>query len=103
MDTNTAQAALAYCSIAITILTLITAVALIWYTIETSGLRRATQKLLREAQIQNEHSIQPTVTLERANDLHILEKAANMPAVRIVIRNLHSREITPRFEPAFPF
>ena len=89
MDTNTAQVTLAYCSIAVTILTLITAVALIWYTIETSGLRRATQKLLREAQIQNEHSIQPIVMLEPAND-HILEKGANMPAVQTVIRNLGS-------------
>ncbi len=90
MDTNTAQAALAYCSIAVTILTLITAAALIWYTIETSGLRRATQKLLKEAQIQNEHSIRPIVMLEPANDLHILEKGANMPAVQTVIRNLGS-------------
>jgi hypothetical protein len=88
MDTNTAQVTLAYCSIAVTILTLITAAALIWYTIETFRLRRATQKLLKEAQIQNEHSIRPIVMLEPANDLHILEKGANMPAVQIVIRNL---------------
>jgi hypothetical protein len=90
MDTNTAQVTLAYCSIAVTILTLITAVALIWYTIETSALRRATQKLLKEAQIQNEHSIRPIVMLEPANDLRILEKGANMPAVQTVVRNLGS-------------
>lgn len=95
MDTNTAQVILAYCSLAVTILTLITAAALIWYTIETSRLRRATQEqvektglLLKEAQTQNEHSIQPIVTLERANDLRILENTANMPATQIVIRNL---------------
>src|ERR1035437_1282317 len=91
MDTNTAQAILAYCSLAVTILTLITAAALIWYTIETSRLRRATQEqvektglLLKEAHTQNEHSIQPIVTLERANDLHSIEKTAT----QIVIRNL---------------
>ena len=73
---------------AVTILTFIADVVLILYTIETYKLRRATQKLLREAQNQNEHSIEPIVTLERANDLHILEKAPHMPAVQVVIRNL---------------
>jgi hypothetical protein len=97
MDTNTAQAVLAYCSLTVAILTPVTTAALIWYTIETSKLRNATQKqveksglLLEEAQIQNEHSIQPIVTLEPANDLHIIEKGANMPAVQTVIRNLGS-------------
>lgn len=106
MDTNTAQATLAYCSIAVTILTLITAVALIWYTIETSRLRRATRDqvnatnlVVKETQKQNEQSLMPilVLTLQGDEGVFTVKNTGNGPALNIWIQPFSHGETVPMF------
>ena len=95
MDTQTAQSLQTYASIALTLFTAATLGVLIWYTVETSALRKAVQaqtvetaSLLKEAQIQNETALRPIVALNIEHTLICDERRASSDIRTLQLRNM---------------
>ncbi|MCZ2152989.1 MAG: hypothetical protein LC114_03640 [Bryobacterales bacterium] len=95
MDSQTATTFQAYASIALTILTAATLGVLIWYTVETSKLRKTAQaqtaesaNLLEEAQIQNETALRPIVALSIEHTLITDSERASSDTRLLKLRNL---------------